>query len=143
MRFILMRDQSTAKSTPGRLFLEKTGQMPVFMGYALEDVVRPKGVKIDGQTAIPAGEYKISLTMSNRFKKILPLLANVPNFSGIRIHGGNTSENTEGCILVGRARYSADRIGNCADCLQNIMALIHAAEARKEPVTISIEAHEA
>lgn len=141
MRFILMRDQSTARSTPGRLFLEQAGKMPLFLGYTLEDVTRPSGVKISGQTAIPVGEYSVSLTLSNRFKKILPLLANVPNFSGVRIHGGNTSADTEGCILVGRARFGADKIGNCADCLQNIMSLIHAAEARREPVTISIENH--
>lgn len=139
MRLLLMRDQSIAASTPGRLFLEKTGEMPLFLGYTLEDIVRPAGVKINGKTAIPAGEYSLSLTMSNRFKKILPLLANVPNFSGVRMHGGNTSEDTEGCILVGRSRYSADKIGNCAECLKNIMSLIQAAIARREPVSIKIE----
>lgn len=139
MRLLLMRDQSTKASTPGRLFLEQPGKMPLFLGYTLEDIVRPKGIKVAGQTAIPTGEYSLSLTMSNRFGKILPLLSNVPNFTGVRIHGGNTSADTEGCILVGRSRYGADKIGNCADCLQNIMSLIHAAIARREPVSIKIE----
>ena len=67
----------------------------------LEDTVRPDGVKIQGQTAIPAGVYNVCLTPSPKFKRSLPLLENVPNFTGIRIHAGNTAKDTEGCILVG------------------------------------------
>lgn len=69
----------------------------------LEDKVRDltKEVKVFGETAIPAGIYKINITYSNRFKRDLPLLLNVPQFDGIRIHPGNTAEDTHGCILVG------------------------------------------
>lgn len=141
MELILIRDQSTRKATPGRLYLRQ-GKSDIFLGYTLEDVVRPDGEKVPGQTAIPAGSYTVRLTMSNRFKKVLPLLDNVPMFSGVRIHGGNTSEDTEGCILVGRVRFSADKIGQCAECLANIITLIHAASARREPVTLTIEAFE-
>ena len=69
--------------------------------YTLEDAVRLS--KIKGITAIPKGKYKVILNMSNRFKMILPLLINVPNYEGVRIHAGNTHANTEGCILVGNA----------------------------------------
>jgi hypothetical protein len=52
-------------------------------------------------TAIPTGTYTVILNYSNRFKRIMPLVMNVKGFAGIRIHAGNTSEDTDGCILVG------------------------------------------
>ena len=73
-----------------------------FFGYCLEDAVRP--TKIKGKTAIPAGKYEVVVTMSNRFKREMPLLVNVPNYEGIRIHGGNTHLDTDGCLLIARNR---------------------------------------
>lgn len=66
----------------------------------LEDTVRT-GAKIAGKTAIPAGTYKVKKTMSPRFKTILPEILNVPNFTGVRIHSGNTAKDTDGCLLLG------------------------------------------
>ena len=92
--------------TVGKMYLD--GQ---YECYTLEDVVR-KGAKVNGQTAIPTGTYNLIINHSNRFNRDLPLLENVPNFTGVRIHAGNTSANTEGCILVGTTWSGKDFIGN-------------------------------
>jgi hypothetical protein len=85
----------TDRNIIGDLFID--GE---FFCYTLEDEIRPEGVKVYGATCIDAGRYKVILTKSNRFKRIMPLLLNVPNFEGIRIHGGNDSKDTHGCPLV-------------------------------------------
>ena len=60
-----------------------------------------KKIKIYGKTAIPTGRYKVEVTYSPKFKRHLPLLIGVKGFTGIRIHSGNTPEDTLGCLLVG------------------------------------------
>lgn len=70
-----------------------------------------KAKKRAGQTAIPVGRYRITLGVkSPKFSKraaydfcggYLPRLINVPAFEGVLIHIGNTSKDTDGCILVG------------------------------------------
>ena len=79
----------------GDLFIDSE-----YFCHTLEDEKRADGVKIKHKTAIPPGTYKVVLTRSNRFKRIMPLLLNVEGFSGIRIHGGNDSKDTSGCPLV-------------------------------------------
>jgi hypothetical protein len=79
----------------------------------LEDVVRPETApKVQHQTAIPFGHYEVVVTMSNRFKKLLPLLLNVPKFDGIRIHSGNTDSDTSGCILVGENKIKGKLVNS-------------------------------
>ena len=87
--------------------------------YTLEDVERD--VKIKSETAIPKGTYKVIINKSNRFKKLLPLLLNVPNFEGVRIHPGNSNHDTEGCILVGRTK-SKDFIGQSRKAFESLFA---------------------
>ena len=58
-------------------------------------------MKIYGQTAIPTGRYKVTISWSPTFRKRLPLLNDVPGYSGIRIHSGNNPKDTMGCLLPG------------------------------------------
>lgn len=105
----------------------------------LEDRVRPEGEKVYGKTAIPEGTYEVKLTHSPRFKKILPEILNVPNFSGIRIHTGNSSKDTEGCILVGTwDGEKEDWISGSRTAFEKLMSLLQKAEDKKESITITI-----
>ena len=97
MNILLKRKPSANGCTHGDLFIDDFWEC-----FSLEDVVRE--AKIPGKTAIPAGKYRVVITYSQRFQKPLALLLDVPGFTGIRIHAGNTSDHTEGCILVGRQR---------------------------------------
>ena len=72
----------------------------VFFCHTLEDEIRADGKKVKHETAIPAGKYQVLLTLSNRFKRVMPILVGVPMFEGIRMHGGNNSKHTSGCPLV-------------------------------------------
>lgn len=104
MELKLIREDFTEDSTIGKLYINE-----VFHCYTLEDKVRE--VKIKNITAIPKGKYEVIISYSNRFKQMMPLLLNVPNFQGVRIHWGNYSKDTEGCILVGDTK-KVNFIGN-------------------------------
>lgn len=97
MRLKLVRDNYTKDSTIGSLFIDN-----VFECYVLEDPVRR--FKLPSITAIPSGVYDIDITMSARFKVEMPILLDVPGYTGIRIHPGNTARDTKGCLLPGRSK---------------------------------------
>ena len=77
--------------------------------------------KIYGKTAIPTGRYSVVLSYSNKFKKTLPLLKDVLGFSGVRIHSGNTAEDSLGCIIVGENKIKGGVINSRAT-MKRLMA---------------------
>ena len=94
--------------TIGKLYRQDGKGNEIYICDTMEDKVRNKILtpiaqffKIAGKTAIPYGTYEIVRSYSNKYKKILPLLLNVPHYEGIRIHSGTTAEDTDGCILPG------------------------------------------
>ena len=109
----------------------------VFECWTLEDTVRA-GPKVDGETAIPAGTYKLTITASPRFKRYLPLVNDVPGFTGIRIHPGNTAADTHGCLLVGDTRLPGS-IGQSRAAFDRLFKKLETALARGESVEITYE----
>lgn len=106
----------------------------------LEDRVRPEEEKVYGKTAIPEGAYEMVLSYSPRFKKILPEILNVPNFTGIRIHCGNSSADSSGCVLVGTwDGEKEDWISDSKIAFNKLMSLLEEATNNKEKITITVK----
>ena len=94
--------------------------------------------KRKGITAIPTGEYDVILTFSPKFKRVLPLLLNVPGYQYIRVHHGNLPSSTDGCLLVGENKVKGQIINSRAT-LERLMSVLLECEKKKEKVTIIIE----
>lgn len=134
MELKLIRKTFTDKSTIGELSINGK-----FFCYTLEDKDRKlenRGKKIHSLTAIPRGKYTVIISFSNHFKQYMPQIINVPQFEGIRIHSGNKSENTEGCLLVGRTK-SVDFIGESKLAYSALFSELKKVE-KKEKITIEI-----
>jgi len=120
MKLLLKRAHGTVGYTEGELLINGK-----FFCHTLEDQERKE--KIAGATAIPKGVYKVVINRSTRFKRLMPLLLSVPNFTGIRIHAGNTAASTEGCVLVGD--YLADGyINNSRVTFERLMKTMQIAQ---------------
>ena len=147
MELVLKRIAKKDDYTIGRLYIKKTVLDEYSAGEELEyicDTLEPqwrdyaKGArKIKGKSAIPEGRYPIVITFSPTFKKWLPLLVNVPRFSGIRIHAGNTVKDTQGCILVGENR-EVGKVLNSRKYVKIVKEKIVEAKNKGEAVWIEI-----
>lgn len=91
--------------------------------------------KIKGQTAIPTGTYNIEITYSPKYKKLMPLLINVKGYSGIRIHSGNTSKDSEGCLLVGKNT----KVGMVTDSRNTYQHLFSKLQKAKDKIIIDVQ----
>lgn len=101
MEMKLVRKHMGENFTEGKLFINNG-----FECYTVEDKDRKlektgESAKVQNQTCIPRGKYRVVISYSNRFKKNLLEILGVPFFRGIRVHSGNSSADTEGCIIVG------------------------------------------
>ena len=135
MKLKLVRENRSEVCTIGSLYVNG-----VFECYVLEDEDRrleEGGRKVYGKTAIPLGEYQVTVNMSNRFKRQLPLLVDVPQFDGIRIHPGNTAEDTEGCLLPGTS-VGKNTVLNSRTAFDKLFKKLQDARARGEEIVIEI-----
>lgn len=99
MTLRLIREPSQHNATMGSLYIDG-----VWAVWTLEDAIRDQ--ELPGETCIPAGTYRVDITPSARFHRLLPILLDVPGFTGVRLHSGCTIADTSGCVLVGRTRSS-------------------------------------
>lgn len=90
-----------------------------------------------GRTAIPRGSYEVVITFSQRFKRDMPLVLDVPGFSGVRIHDGDTTEDTEGGVLVGSTRGD-QCVRNCRAAFGKLFDQLDEAYAAHESITLEI-----
>lgn len=107
MNLKLIRKTFTDVSTIGELYLSDVRECFVLEDYDRElhqemPLAIIEHIKFQNETAIPYGKYEVIIDLSNRFKRLMPLLLDVPGFSGIRIHAGNTEADTDGCLLLGQ-----------------------------------------
>lgn len=100
-------------------------------------VEQVKKIKVYGETAIPKGKYTVTLTYSNKFKKILPLINNVKGFDGIRIHSGNTAKDSLGCILVGENK-EVGKVLNSRVTFNGLFSMLQEAKNKGEQITLTI-----
>lgn len=106
IKLTLKRFAFKDKYTIGRLYING-----LYFSDTLEDKDRGlydwlsegyiKEIKVKHQTAIPYGIYKVLWSYSPKYKRMMPEVLNVKGFSGIRIHSGNTADDSSGCILLG------------------------------------------
>lgn len=126
----LQRLPSDANRTHGDLSVDGEWEC-----YTLEDVVRPD--KIKGRTAIPEGTYSVTMEHSPRFGPDTLTVNDVPNFTGVRIHAGNTEHDTEGCPLVGQLRLETG-IGRSKAALDALKPKVKAALDEGDEVWLEI-----
>lgn len=122
--------------TPGKVYASG-----LFFCFSCEDEDRfleKGGVKIKGKTAIPRGVYELVLSFSHRFQKVLPEVLCVKDYSGVRCHGGNEAEDSEGCPLLGQVRTSTG-VAKCADTVQRMIKMIESATDQGRRVFLEVK----
>ena len=112
MKLTVVRTQFGTDATNGMLFIDG-----IFECYTLED--QYQAVKVMHETCIPEGTYDIKFRtvggFHEKYKKRygndhygMLHLQDVPNFTYILIHAGNTDEHTSGCLIVGETQQDLD-----------------------------------
>lgn len=146
MKILVSRIFKTNNCTIGELYVDnkyicdtlEDKDRGLKSSMSLEEI---KKLKVYGETCIPIGTYKLIINHSNRFNRMLPLICDVPGFSGIRIHlSGNSSKNSLGCILVGKwDGKKEDWISSSRDEYNKLFSILESATKKNDNITIEIK----
>ena len=123
------------KYTIGNMFVNG-----MYVCDTIEDRVRilnSEKDKVKDETAIPKGRYKVILSYSPHFKRVLPELIDVPYFKNIRIHNGNDETHSSGCLVVGLNKVKG-KVVDSKVTLDKLMAILQPAWDKKEDIYITI-----
>jgi len=145
MELLVKRKKDNGNATVGELYIDGD-----FFCWTLEDEHRDK--KVNGETRIPSGTYNVDfnpnltgLTQKYRNKydwfKWHIHVQDVPEFSGVYIHVGNTERNTEGCLLLGDMRSYGRTltISNSVRAYKRFYKILETAIEGETRVTIEIK----
>lgn len=135
----IVRKTYTARTTIGDLYIDG-----MRICYTLEDTVRAEGIKVKGETAIPAGCYKVGMRFSPKFQRELPLIYTEGetlsnggiSFKYIMLHGGNRHSDSYGCPLVAYKKINDTTIQGTAE--KEVTGLIKDAIDKGEEVSIEV-----
>lgn len=104
-------------------------------------------LKVYGQTAIPTGEYKVTLNViSPKYSKStwykqnangarVPRILNVKGFDGVLIHTGNTAEDSHGCIIIGQNK----EVGKVINSKETFKKFYQILQSSKDDITLTIQ----
>jgi len=139
MRLTLIRIANRPTYCIGKLYIDGVYYCDVIedTDRGLDDKMTEEEIlkkKVKGETAIPTGIYHVYLTYSPKYKKQMPLIDGVKGYSGIRIHSGNTSKDTEGCLIVGKNK----EVGKVLESRKTYNALFKQLVSTKERIIIDI-----
>lgn len=135
----LERKVFNTNSTEGNLWIKQDDGTWKWFCNTIEDKVRAapgqwhKSLKVYGQTAIPYGEYPVLVTWSNKFKRMLTAILNVPDFEGIRMHNGTSELSSAGCpILSYRDDDAHHKLINDKAAMNDLCDLVEQEQKRRK-----------
>ena len=139
MELKIIRTNSNTAYTEGKFYIDgayfcdtlEDQDRGLYQHMSLAEI---KAVKVYGETCIPYGTYKVELSYSPKFKKIMPAILDVKGFTGVRIHNGSYTEHTLGCPLVG-IKYKDGMLTNSHKTFNELMQKLQ----NQKEITITIE----
>lgn len=153
MELTLIRKWKRETYTIGQLFIDgdyfcdtvEDKDRNLYQGMSLEWL---KKAKVYGETAIPYGRYRVTLSVQSpkykgkkQYEKCdayIPRLLNVPAYDGVLIHIGNWAKDSLGCILVGENKVKGG-VANSTTWFWKLYDILKAADEKGEPIYISIQ----